>query len=443
MARTLQADRAVMSDAGQEHAERWTEVQEMAALLEGVRVLDCGRWMMAPACARILADLGADVIKVEDRVGGDPLRGLSQVIKAQTLPAAADASPAEAARANANTAFYISNRNKRSIGLDLTKARGRDIVHKLVEKADVLVQNWRASAAERLGMDYETLSPHNPRLIYIAASGWGPEGPESEQPAMDGSALARSGMMYLWGSPDMPPVQSFAGLADMTGATVMTIAVLAALLARGQGATGQEVDVSLLGSLVGLEAPSLQLQLVRGWEGSRVNRAKAWNPLNNHYKCADDKWISLCMLQADRYWPALCSVMDIQTLEKDPRFENMLLRSQNAEELFAILDTIFASKPRAEWARLFEENDLIYAPVQTIAEVVDDPQVLANDYVIDFDHSEWGKARTVGFPYRFSATPPPPLAMQAPEFAQHTEEVLLEIGYTWHDIARLKDEEVI
>jgi len=415
----------------------------MAAPLEGVRVLDCGRWMMAPACARILADLGADVIKVEDRVGGDPLRGLSQVIKAQKSPAAADTSSAEAARAHANTAFYISNRNKRSIGLDLTEARGRDTVYKLVEKADVLVHSWRASAAERLGMGYETLTRYNPRLIYVAASGWGPEGPESEEPAMDGAALARAGMMYLWGSPDMPPVQSFAGLADMTGATVMTIAVLAALLAREQGAMGQKVDVSLLGSMIALEAPSLQLQLVRGWEGSRVNRAKAWNPLNNHYKCADDKWISLCMLQADRYWPALCRVMGISELEQDYRFESMLGRAQNAEELVAILDRIFSGKPRAEWARLLKEEDLIFAPVQTIAEVVDDPQVLANDYIVDFDHSEWGKARTVGFPYRFSATPPPPLAMQAPEFAQHTEEVLLEIGYTWHDIARLKDEEVI
>lgn len=442
MARALQADRAVVNDSGQEYAERRTEVQGMAAPLEGVMVLDCGRWMMAPSCARMLAELGADVIKIEDRVRGDPLRGLSQVIKAQTLPAAADTSSTEAARANANTAFYISNRNKRSIGLDLTKARGRDIVHKLVGKADVLVHSWRASAAERLGMDYETLTRHNPLLIYVAASGWGPEGPGAEEPAMDGAALARAGMMYLWGSPDMPPVQSFAGLADMTGATMMVVGILAALLAREQGATGQEVDVSLLGSLVALEAPSLQLQLVRGWEGSRVNRAKAWNPLNNHYKCADDKWISLCMLQADRYWPALCSVMGIQTLEEDPRFENMPVRGQNAEELVAVLDRIFFSKPRGEWARLFEENDLIYAPVQTIAEVVDDPQVLANDYIIDVDHSAWGQIRAVGFPYRFSATPLA-LRRQAPELGQHTEEVLMELGYTWDDIAQLKDEEVI
>jgi len=391
----------------------------------------------------MLADLGADVIKIEDRVKGDPMRGLAQVTQGQTLPRAAATSSAGEARANANTAFYISNRNKKSIGVDLTKGRGKDIVYRLIEKADVLVHNWRPSAAKRRGMDFETVAKYNPRLIYVAASGWGPEGPESEEAAMDGAALARAGMMYLWGSPDMPPVQSFAGLADMTGATMMTVAVLSALLARDRGAPGQKVDVSLLGSLVALEAPSMQLQLTRGWEGSRVDRARAWNPLNTYYRCADDKWVLLCMLQADRYWPKMCQILGIPELEQDPRFDSMLVRAQNAEELITILDTIFSSKPRAEWIRRFREGDLIFAPVQTIAEVIDDPQVIANDYIVDFDHSEWGKARTVGIPYRFGDTPALALGMQAPEFAQHTEEILLEMGYTWEEIAHLKDEEVI
>src|SRR4030042_563219 len=142
-------------------------------------------------------------------------------------------------------------------------------------------------------MDYDTLGKLNPRLIYVAASGWGTEGSESDGAAMDGAALARSGMMYLWGSPDMPPVQSFAGLADMTGATMMTIAALSALLAREHGDRGQKVDVSLLGSLLALEAPSVQLQLIRGWERSRVARARAWNPLNTYYRCAAGRWIMI------------------------------------------------------------------------------------------------------------------------------------------------------
>lgn len=415
----------------------------MEGPLEGVKVLDCGRWMMAPSCARMLADLGADVIKIEDRVQGDPIRGLRQMVQAQRAQQATVMSSIEAARAGANTACYISNRNKRSIGVDLTKAKGREVVYRLAAKSDVMVHNWRPDAAKGLGMDYETLAKRNPRLVYAAGSGWGPEGPDSGKAAMDAAALARAGMMYLWGSPDMPPVQSFAGLGDMTGATMMTIAVLTALLAREHGAAGQKIDVSLLGSLVALEAPSMQLQLVRGWEGSRVDRERAPNPLYTHYRCTDDKWILLCMLQADRYWPTFCRVMGIPELEQDPRFENMQVRSQNAEELIAILDGIFFSKPRAEWVRLLKEEDLIFAPVQTIAEAVGDPQVLANDYIVDFDHSEWGQTRTVGLPYRFSGTPAPGLAMQAPAFAQHTEEILLEMGYTWEEVARLKEEEVI
>ena len=409
----------------------------MAGPLEGLNVLDCGRWMTAPVCARILADLGADVTKVESRGRPDPMRGFADLTAATYTKG-----DMSAAAAIPNFYFDICNRGKKGIVLDLTKAKGKEILYRLVAGADVVLHNWRSKEAERLGVDFVTLTAYNPRLIYAAISGWGPEGPDAGEPAMDKAAQARAGTMYLWGGPEMPPLSCEGGLADQTTAMVTVEGILAALFARERRGVGQKVDVSLLGAMAALQSQHFQAQLVRGFTISRRDREKASNPLTTHYECADGKWIMLSMYQADRYWPALCKVMGIPELEHDPRFENTLARGQHAEELVAVLDRVFATRPRPEWAKLLADNDLIYALVQTIPEAVDDPQLAANDYVIDFDHSEWGRVRVLGFPYSFSSTPLS-LERQAPTYGQHTEEVLLEAGYTWDEIARLKEEEVI
>ncbi len=407
----------------------------MTKPLDDLRVLDCGRWITAPICARILADLGADVIKIEVRGRPDAMRGILDLGEAED---AEDGTPAPVASAT----FDVCNRGKRGIALDITKPRGRDIFHQLVTQADVLVQNWQESTAASLGADYATLARCNPGLIYAACSGWGPEGPEAGEPAMDAAALARSGMMYLWGSPDMPPVSYVGGLADQTAGMVMVEGILAALHARQRTGLGQRVDVSLLGSMIALEAIHVQDQLVRGHVEERRDRARSMNPLASYYRCADGKWLTLSMYQADRYWPSLCRALGVPDLESDARFSDMMVRAKNSAELITIIDRVFASRPRAEWARLLSDHGLIFAPVQTMSEVVSDPQVLANDYTVEFDHSEWGRARVLGFPYRFSAMPLA-LGRQAPEFGQHTEEILLELGYTWDDITALKDEEAV
>lgn len=409
----------------------------MSGPLRGVRVLDCGRWMSAPVCARFLADLGADVTKIEGRGHPDPFRGM-------VSPAAMERRGGDTSSAAAipNSNFDISNRGKRSIALDPAKVRGREILYALIDRSDVLVHNWRRKEVERLGLDFETLSKRNPRLIYAAASGWGPNGPDADEPALDGAAIARAGMMYLWGGPDMPPLAYTGGLADQVTGMFMVEAILAALFARTQDGKGQSIDVSVLGSMVALESAEIQGQLLRGFGTPRRGRSTTTNPLNTYYKCADGKWFVLCMYQADRYWPAVCKVMGIPELERDPRFKDLAARGRNAPELIAMFDVIFATRPRSEWARLCKDNGLIYAAVQTIPEVVEDPQLAPNDYVLDFDHSEWGRVRVVGFPYRFSATPLA-LERQAPEYGQHTEEVLLELGYTWDRIQKLREEEVI
>lgn len=409
----------------------------MAKPLDDVRVLDCGRWVTAPICARILADLGADVIKIELRGHPDAMRGMLDLGAAKDTE---DGAPAPAPVAGAT--FDVCNRGKRSITIDFTKPKGEGVFHRMVALADVLVHNWQESTAVKLGADYQTLAQCNPRLIYAAASGWGPEGPEAGEPAMDAAAIARSGMMYLWGNPDMPPLAYLGGLADQSAGMTMVEAILAALHARERTGMGQKVEVSLLGSMIALEAVHVQDQLVRGHVDERRDRAKAMNPLANYYRCADGKWLMLSMYQADKYWPDLCQAMGIPELESDARFCDMMTRGKNAAELVVILDRVFAGRPRAEWARLLSDHDLIYAPIQTMSEVVSDPQVLANDYAVEFDHSEWGRTRVLGFPYRFSAMPLA-LTRQAPEFGQHTEEILLEMGYSWDDITVLKDEEVV
>jgi crotonobetainyl-CoA:carnitine CoA-transferase CaiB-like acyl-CoA transferase len=186
------------------------------------------------------------------------------------------------------------------------------------------------------------------------------------------------------------------------------------------------------------------MQLLMGFGMPRMTRAKAGNPLYNHYRCKDDKWIAMAHLQPDRHWPTLCRALGMEHLEKDPKFANMEARGKNAAEIIAIMDNIFATKTREEWIKILSQaGDLVFECVNTISDVASDPQALANDYVTDFNHPVWGKIKVVGCPVKFSKTPAA-VQREGPEFGQHTEEILTEIlGYSWDDIVKLKNEEVI
>ena len=400
--------------------------------LEGIRVVDWTIWQQGPIASAMLADLGAEVIKIEEREGGDPGRG---ILAASGLDTSG----------RPNWYFEANNRNKKSITLDLKQPEAQRIVHELAAVSDVFVQNFRQGVAARLGLDYTTLRRHNPRLIYASATGYGPRGPESGAPSFDYLGLARSGIMLAAGEPEHPPLAIAGGIADQMGGIMLAYGVLAALLARERFGVGQEVDASHLGSMAFLQGLSLSALLMMGFALPRVPRSRAGNPLWNHYRCADDKWLALSMLQSDRYWADFCDAIGRPELAADERFADLRARGRNAEACVAILDGVFAARPRAHWLEVLSRHrgDFIFTVVNAVADLPGDPQMLANDYIVDFEHPAHGKTRVLGVPVRLSETPGSVRA-PAPEFGQHTEEILQGLlGYDWQRIGELREKRVI
>jgi len=405
----------------------------MTMALEGITVLDWTIWQQGPVSTVILADLGADVIKIEHRVTGDPGRGMKYIMGAmlgEELPF--------------NTYFEGQNRNKRGITLDMTKDKGREVLYRLVKKADVIVSNFRHGITAKLKADYETLSQINPRLIYAVASGLGPEGPNASDPCLDAIGQARSGIMHTINWPGEPPRQNQIGIGDQVGAIHLALGVLAAIVAREKTGKGQKVEVSLLGGMCWLQQVYITLHINANNRLDLPRREDQSNPIYNHYCCSDGTWIMFAMLQSDRYWADFCRVIGREDLVTDARCANMFTRGEHCTDLVAEFDRIFKTKTRAEWMKILKDGgDFIFGPVNDLYDLVTDPQVLANKYITDFEHPACGPVKIVGPPFHFSETPAS-VRRPAPEFGQHTEEVLIELGgYTWEEIETLRIEEVI
>ena len=405
----------------------------MTKPLDGVRILDWTIWQQGPVSTMMLADLGAEVIKIEERTGGDPGRGVLSIAGALV-----------GATSGPNFYFEANNRHKKSITLDLKNPEAIEIVHKLAAKSDVFVQNFRKGVAEKLGIGYDALSKHNSKLIYASATGYGPIGPDSAEPSFDYMGLARSGIMTAVGEPDMEPLGIAGGIADQMGAIMLAYGVMAALISRDKHGIGQQVDISHLGSMTALQGLNVACKTILGKEFKRMPRAAAPSPLWNHYKCGDNKWICLAMPQQDRYWADFCRVLGIDRVIEDPRFGSMADRAENSRELIPIVDAAFASKSRDEWMKALKEGgDFIYTIVNNIADLPNDEQMLANEYIVDYDHPRIGKTQFVGVPVRLSKTPGDPKGA-APEFGEHTEMILTELlDYSWDEVARMKEEEII
>jgi crotonobetainyl-CoA:carnitine CoA-transferase CaiB-like acyl-CoA transferase len=401
----------------------------MAGPLDGVKVVEITMFQQGPVAGTKLGDLGADVIKVEP-LNGDPGRGFMRIIGTMV------------GLKGRNYYFEQHNRNKRSIALDLKQEGGMEIFLKLIDETDVFVTNMSIEAPQKMGIGPEALLKRNPRLIYAHASGWGRKGPDANQLSFDYTGIGRSGLMMSCGERGTPPSQVLPGLGDELGGMVCAWAVCAALYGREKTGKGQLVDTSLMGSLMCMQSLVLSAPAVLGQEFPREVRAQAGNPIYNHYRAKDDKWFILAHLQPDRYWPNVCRAMGMPELENDPRFNSIEARGENAQELIAIMDARFTTKTRDEWFEIFKKESLIYSPIQTLTEVVDDPQAMANDYVTWFDHPVLGRTKMVGFPWDYSQTPAS-VRREAPELGQHTEEILLEMGYSWDNITELKDAKAI
>ena len=400
--------------------------------LEGIRVVDWTIWQQGPVSTAMLADLGADVIKIEERELGDPGRGILSMmgVSLEDRP---------------NFYFEANNRNKRSITVDLSKPEGQALVQDLVAHSDIFVQNFRKGVAGRLGLDSATLRARNPKLIYASATGYGPEGPDSGEPSFDYLGLARSGIMLAAGEPGMPPLGIAGGVADQMGAVMLAYGVMTALVARERHGVGQDVDASHLGSMAFLQGLSLSMKLMLGAAMPRMYRSRAGNCLWNHYRCADDKWLALAMLQADRYWSDFTKTLGRPELATDERFKDLQSRQVNAAPVIEILDEVFATKTRDEWIAILRAapGDFIFTIVNDVNDLPDDPQVQANDYVTEFDHPTYGPTKMLGMPVRLSETPGS-VRLAAPELGQHTEEILLDVlGYDWERIAELRKLDVI
>ncbi|HKN13629.1 MAG TPA: CoA transferase [Candidatus Binatus sp.] len=404
----------------------------MGGPLEGIRIIDWTIWQQGPVATQMLADLGAEVIKIEERERGDPGRGITAVAGSATN------------KGGRNYYFEANNKHKKSIALNLKQPEAREIMHRLAARSDVFVQNFRKGVASRLGLGYADLAAHNPRLIYASASGYGPEGPDSGEPSFDYLGQARSGIMNAVGTGSTAPTYVYGGIADQMGAIMLAYGVLAALFARERTGIGQEVDASHLGSMMALQGLNVVARTIMGKEFPRNTRANAYNPLWNHYRCADDKWISLAMLQPDRYWKDFCEVIGKPELIEDPRFAEVKIRGKNSAAVVAIFDEVFATRPRDEWMRVLKgRGDFIYTIVNSVSDLPEDPQVRANDYVVDYDHPALGNLTLLGMPVKLSATPGEPRG-HAPELGEHTELLLTEmLGYSWDDVARLRDANVI
>ncbi|MBN2238422.1 MAG: CoA transferase [Dehalococcoidales bacterium] len=399
----------------------------MSGILEGIKVLSMGQIVAIPAASSTMADWGADVIKLEP-LTGEMHRGLKRAQGVET--------------GEINWVMQVLNRNKKSLALDLSQEAGSEIIYKLIRSCDIFMSNYKRSSMNKMKLDYKTLSNINPKLIYGFVSGYGAKGPDRDERGYDFTAgWARSGMMHLIGEPGTPPAPQRVGIIDSMAGSHLVSAICAALLQREKTGKGQEIEVSLYHTAVWSLAVDIQGAL-GGTEPVKHDRTKAQNPVWNSYETKDGRWFWLAMLQAGPAWPGFCRAIERPELENDPKFCGLEERKENCEELIQIIQDILATRTMADWEQRFKDNNCIYGRVQTPMEVINDPQALANDFFVDVEHPYAGNIKLITTPAQFSDNPAT-LRNTCPELGQHNEEILLELGYTWEDIAILKEQRVI
>ena len=400
----------------------------MATVLGGVRVIEVADWGFVPSAGAALGDWGAEVIKIEHPRFGDPIRGL---ITGGLVPGAS----------GRNFIVEQIGRHKRSVGVDLGTDAGREILYRLVERADVFLTNFLPDARERLRITYDDLRRVNPRLVYAKGHGQGARGPDARRGGYDGvSFWARGGIADRYTPPGERHLQQRPAFGDFIGGISLAGGVAAALVHRERTGEGIEVDVSLLATAMWVLSPDITAALMYGRMLPAAGEMKIPpNPLVGNYRCQDGKWIVLMMLQAERFWPHFADTIGRQDLlERHPTPEaRQAARAELADEIAAH----FQTKPRAEWEAILRASDCIWGPLQSPIELPADPQVEANGYLLDSPAAD-GPVQVCANPVQFGGEPPS-ISRPAQDAGAQTEEVLLDLGYTWDDIARLKGAGVV
>jgi crotonobetainyl-CoA:carnitine CoA-transferase CaiB-like acyl-CoA transferase len=391
-------------------------------IFEGLKVLDCASFIAAPAAATVLSDFGADVIKIEPPGSGDPYRNLPNL---PGYPASEH-----------NFAWLLESRNKRSLALDLSKAEGQAVLHRLAGEADVFITNYPPAVRERLGITYDHLAPQNTRLIYASFTGYGEKGEEANKPGFDSNAYwARSGLMDLVRADiHTTPARSIAGMGDHPCAMAFYGAIVTALYKRERTGKGSHVSSNLMANGVWAASVLAQAKLCGAKFGERRPRERALNAVTNHYRCKDDRWIILSLLNEDRQWPTLARCLGREDLIGDSRFATKADRHARSLELIKIFDEIFATRPLAEWRKLLDGNGLVFGVVGILDDIPTDRQMLDNEVLVPFENDTM---LTVNSPIWVSgASKVPP--RKAPGIGEHSDEILRQAGFDEASIRKLR-----
>jgi crotonobetainyl-CoA:carnitine CoA-transferase CaiB-like acyl-CoA transferase len=399
----------------------------MAGILEGLKVIDCGSFIAAAIAGVLLSDFGADVIKIEPPGSGD---GYRHVHKNRGMPVSEH-----------NYPWLLDNRGKRGIALDLGAPAGREVLHSLAKQADVFITNYPLGARKKLGIDFDTLSALNEKLIYASFTGYGEVGAEASKPGFDLTAYwARSGLMdQVVSHAGATPARAISGMGDHPSGVSLFSAIMLALYQRERTGRGAQVGSSLIANGVWANGVWAQAALCGAEFTPRPPREKTLNALSCYYRCRDNRWLLLALVNEDKHWPVLAKCLGREDLVEDPRFANRAARSAHSPELIAELDKAFATRDGKDWRALFMQNGLVFESVATMDEVAADAQMRETGVLLPFENDT---QMTIDSPFYVSGAPKK-APRKPPALGEHSVQILREAGYDDAAIARLREAKVV